>query len=158
MKAFKYILLCIIVAGLGLIPAYIFHKYEVLTIDERFYWEQWKQTDEGKTGPKLFTAANTVIDFGAIDPTQDYSRELILENVGDHILEVWVEPNPDSVVKVDLTEEKIEIFGHSSYPIMISLEGKEVTGDVSETITIKSNDVRPNEGTLEIKVTGSLSK
>ena len=154
MKSFyKYLLLSIVFAALGLVPAYIFHKYEVLTIDERFYWDQWKQTDEGKTGPLLYTSGSLVVDFGVLDGSDTVTHEFIVENVGDKFLEIWSTPVPGRKVTIDLGEEKVEIPRGTSYPITLSLDASKVTEDLNETVTIESNDSRENEGTLRISVT-----
>lgn len=155
--AIRYFLLCSVALALGIIPAYLYYRYELKIHNEEFYSDQWSQSKEGVVGAMLSTVGLPAHDFGIIDPARDYSREFILENRGDKTLEIWREAQPEEIVKTDLGPEKILIVAGSSYPIKVSFAGKDVGSELDASVKIQSNDTRYLPDGFEIKLTGRIN-
>lgn len=143
---------------MGVIPAILYQRYEKSVDKEEFFSDQWSQTGEGVVGPMISTVRAPFFDFGNIDPTQHYSREFIVENLGDSTLEIWSAAQPTDFVKCDLGSKKISVAAGSSYPIKVSFSGKDVESELNATVRIMSNDARYSKNGFKIKLTGRVNK
>ena len=154
---FKYVFLVIVVSLLGLIPAFTYHTYKTTINIERFYWEQWKQTTDGKTPATLRCSVNSLNIETNMQPGETVTREVLINNIGELYLQVWSEMDSEAPIRSDLSESKIEIPPGGSFPVSVQVIAPENPGIFEGAIEIMSNDNQLENGKFVLNVTGTVS-
>jgi len=142
----RWIVIAVVVVGLTAAATFVIQSEPTSVTNESHAVNERKGPQ-----PKVEIDEGLLHEFGAMSQESKGSHGWEVKNVGEGVLELWLEGKTTCSCTLANLKEKVAVQPRDSFKITLDWESKHFNGDYSQGATIGTNDPRRPTFTLTVK-------